>query len=89
MGNFTSSHPAGLLDVHNEAVVCGTVQEVEPSLLVKGQRTALVGSLAKPGINIMKEMWDLFDGHVEADAGGGDNPVSQGESYPHSSLHVK
>lgn len=36
-------------------------------------------------------MSDLFDRHVEANLGGGDNPVGQGDSYAHSSplLFVK
>ena len=93
MENFTSSHPASLLDLHNEAVICGRVKEVEPSLLVKRQRTAWVGSLTKPGINLqcMKKLSDLLDRHVEADVRGGDDPVGQGDSYAHSSsfLFVK
>ena len=92
-GKLTSSHPAGLLDLHKEAVVCGTVQEVEPSLLVKRQRTALVGSLTKPDIilHCRKEMSDLFDRHAEAAVGGWDDPVGQADSYAHSSslLFVK
>ena len=68
MENFTSSHPASLLDLHDEDVVCGTVEEVNPSLLVKRQSTALVGSLTKTGITLqcMKEssfFIILLEGH--------------------------
>ena len=90
MENFTSSHPASLLDLHDEAVMCGTVEEVEPSLLVKRQRTALVGSLTKTGINLqcMKESSYLFDRQVEAGVGGWDDPIGEGDSYAHSSFFL-